>query len=298
MAFEKAQKRKLKLKAAISGVSGGGKTVGALRVARGLAGKKGRIAVIDTENRSASLYADKFAFDVKELEPPYTTDKYIAALKEAEDAGFDVCIIDSASHAWSGQGGILERKDAKDARGGNSYANWRDFTKEHNRFMAAILHSPIHVICTMRSKQAHEIVDNGGKKRVQKMGLKSEQRDGVEYEFTVAFDVAINHTCEASKDRTGLYENKIFQLTEETGAELATWLDGGVDECEGLVKQLIEKLKGVESADFTGNCESYIEGNDKDAHKLKSLLVRIDKELKDQLEKPAADEVTTDDINF
>lgn len=225
--FKKAERKKVRLKIAISGPSGSGKTLSALLLAKGLGG---RIAVIDTENGSASLYAgnEKLPeYDTLELAPPFETNKYIDAIKTAEKEKYDVLIIDSASHQWSGEGGLLNKKEALDARGGNSYTNWAKLTPEHERFKSAILHSDLHVIMTVRSKQEYALVDDGkGKNKVQKLGMAPIQRDGMEYEFTTFFDLDMSHQAEASKDRTGMFDGKLFKINEGTGEVFKSWLDG------------------------------------------------------------------------
>lgn len=221
--FKKAIRSLAKIKIAITGPSGAGKTYSALRLAHGMGGK---IAVIDTENGSASLYSDRFEFDVLELQPPFTTIKYIEAIKAAEAAKYDILIIDSLSHAWAGEGGILERKGQKDSRGGNSYTNWAEFTKEQEKLTSTILQSKIHLIANMRSKQEYAVIQgDNNKTKIQKLGLAPIQRDGQEYEYTVVFDVAMNHEAETSKDRTGLFTDKIFQINEETGKTIRNWID-------------------------------------------------------------------------
>lgn len=223
--FKKAERKQVKLKLAITGPSGSGKTYSALSLAKGLGGK---IAVIDTENGSASLYSDKFDFDVIEMNPPFSTDKYSAAIKAAEQAGYEVLVIDSITHAWAGEGGLLEQKEQLDARGkGNSYTNWASITKKHEAFKSEMLHSPVHIITTMRSKQDYQQTEVDGKKVVKKIGLAPVQRDGIEYEFTVVFDVAMNHEAEASKDRTGIFKDTFFKITEDTGKVLKEWLMSG-----------------------------------------------------------------------
>lgn len=220
--FKKAERRQVKLKLAITGPSGSGKTFSALRLAKGLGGK---VAFIDTENGSAALYSDRFDFDVSELSPPYTNDKYLSAIHGAQKAGYDIVIIDSLTHQWAGDGGLLNKKEQMDARGGNSFTNWAKMTPEHEKFKAAILSADIHVIGTMRSKMDYVVESNDkGKQAPKKVGLAPIQRDGMEYEFTTVFDVAMNHEAEASKDRSGLFVGKIFQITEETGAEFLAWL--------------------------------------------------------------------------
>lgn len=223
--FKKAQRIQAKLKIMISGPSGGGKTYSALRLASGL-GKK--IAVIDTENGSASLYAKNFEFDVLEIQPPYTIQKYTQALQAADKEGYEVVIVDSTTHAWAGDGGLLSKKEALDARGGNSFTNWAGISKEHTQFVAALLHSPFHLIATVRSKQEYVIEQNDkGKSAPRKVGLAPIQRDGLEYEFTTVFDVAMDHNAQASKDRTGLFDGHVFQISEKTGHLFTDWLNGG-----------------------------------------------------------------------
>lgn len=221
--FKKAEKKLTSLKIAITGPSGSGKTYSALRIASGLGEK---IAVIDTENSSACLYSDAFKFDVLEVEPPYTLDKYLGGIIAAEKANYDVIVIDSISHAWAGEGGLLEKKSALDSRGsGSGYTNWASITKEHEAFKSKILNSKAHLICTMRSKQDYVLeMNDKGKSVPKKVGLAPIQRDGMEYEFTVVLDLGMDHQAISSKDRTGLFDSKVFTPTEETGETLVKWL--------------------------------------------------------------------------
>jgi hypothetical protein len=222
VAFRKAERKLAKLKIALTGPSGSGKTMSALLIAKGI-GKK--IALIDTENASASLYADRFEFDTVALTPPYTIPKYIEAIKAAQDAGYDVVIIDSISHAWAGDGGLLAKKESLDARGGNSFANWGGISKEHEQFKSILLNCSIHLICTMRSKQDYVLeVNEKGKSAPRKVGLAPIQRDGMEYEFTTVLDLAMDHNAQASKDRTSIFDGQIFKPTKETGETLMKWL--------------------------------------------------------------------------
>jgi len=225
MGFQKAVKAQTFLKVALTGPSGAGKTFSALAIARGLVGKAGKIALIDTEARSASLYADRYAFDTLNIDPPYTVDKYLSAIDEAVRAGYAALIVDSASHQWSGDGGALDKKSSMDSRGGNSYTNWSPITKEHNAFRDRILNAPVHMICTMRSKTEYVLETNDkGKQVPRKVGLAPVQRDGMEYEFTSVIDLALDHSGVASKDRTGLFSTtEPFKVGEETGRMLADW---------------------------------------------------------------------------
>lgn len=234
MKFAKALRKKAKLRLALTGPSGSGKTYGALEIAKGLGGKT---ALIDTEKGSASLYSDRFNFDVLELDPPFTPERFIEAIGAAQEAGYDNLIIDSITHEWSGSGGCLELLDglAKAKYRGNTWSAWSEITPRHNAFLDAILRSDLHIIATMRSKTETAQVDKGnGKKGVDKLGMKSEQRDGVEYEFTTVLDLNHEtHTAMANKDRTGLFSNaEVTQLNESTGKKLMDWLNDGRTKAE------------------------------------------------------------------
>lgn len=230
MQFTKATRKKSRLRLALTGPSGSGKTYSALMIAKGLGGK---IAVIDTEHGSASLYSNLCEFDTMELTAPYSPERYIQAIKAAEAAGYDTLIIDSTTHEWSGSGGCLEINDttAQAKFRGNTWSAWNDTTPRHRKFIDAMLQSPMHIIATGRSKTETSQEDAGnGKKKVVKLGMKTEQRDGFEYEFTVVLDIThAGHYAIASKDRTNLYGDDPFKITEQTGADLAAWLDLGVD---------------------------------------------------------------------
>lgn len=244
--FKKAERKRVKLKIAITGPSGSGKTFSALELASGL-GKK--IALVDTENDSASLYSDRFTFDSLVIEPPYTIDKYRQAIQDAEKEGYEVLVIDSISHAWAGDGGLLSKKEAMDARGGNSYTNWGGITKEHEAFKSKLLNAGLHLICTMRSKQDYVLETNDkGKQTPRKVGLAPIQRDGMEYEFTTVFDVAMDHNAQASKDRTGLFDGQITKVTQKTGEKLIDWLSGATQDATISEFQRMSLFDDAESA--------------------------------------------------
>jgi hypothetical protein len=238
--FKKAVRKKVYIKIATIGPSGSGKTMGSIRLAKGLGGK---VAVIDSENDSSSLYSH-LDFDVCPITEPFTTKKYIQAIKAAEEAGYDVVVVDSISHAWAGSGGILDRKNIKDSVGGNSFQNWSVFTKEQNEFVQAVLSAKIHVICTMRSKVDYVMQENDkGKLAPKKVGLAPIQREGMDYEFSIVFDVSQSHISTISKDRTGLFDGQEFLLTEETGKQIKDFLESGAE-----VKALTVKEKTIELA--------------------------------------------------
>lgn len=226
MPFRKAERKKAKLRLAISGPSGSGKTYSALLIAFGM---DGRVAMIDTERGSGELYAHLGDYDVCTLEPPFTPQKYIQAIKEAEAAGYEVLIIDSLSHAWAGQGGMLEIHDTLAAKSGNSWAAWRQVTPQHNALVEAMLQSKCHIIATLRAKTEYAQVEENGKTVIRRLGLAPVFRDGIEYEFTVFLDLAPNHTATASKDRTGILDGQVFVPDQSLGKKLLEWLDSGVE---------------------------------------------------------------------
>lgn len=223
--FQKATRSAVKLKIGLQGPSGAGKTLGALAMAANLAGRD-RFAVIDTENGSASLYADRFDFDTLNLGAPYTSLAYVEAIKAAVAAGYKVLVIDSLSHQWAGKGGILSRKEDLDKRGGNSFTNWAEFTKEHEAFKAYLLNADVHIICTLRTKQEYVMEENAkGKQMPKKVGTTPVQREGMEYELSVVFELQMDHKAATSKDRTGLFDGKLLDLTDQDVArELREWL--------------------------------------------------------------------------
>lgn len=237
MAFVKAERKQSKLRLGLSGPSGSGKTYSALLMARGL-GKK--VAVVDTEKGSASLYSHLFNFDVSNLSPPFLPENYIREIADAEKNGYDVLIIDSISHAWMGEGGVREQKDTLDQNPrSNQWTNWKKPKEAFSRLKNKIIFSSIHIICGLRAKQAYEqTVDETGRKKIEKMGLEPQIEPGFEYELTTIFDMQMNHHAMTTKDRTGLFDNKIFIPTEETGRQFLEWLNSGKPSRNELFRQL------------------------------------------------------------
>ncbi len=227
----RAQKHSVKLKMAIQGPSGSGKTEGALALAKNFV-PNAKILVVDTENDSASLYADRYDFDTISLTAPYTSDRYKKAMQAAAEGGYDVLIVDSLTQQWDGEGGILRRKEEKDRGGGNSFTNWASFTPEHTGFMEFIKQLPVHTICTMRTKQAYVLEKNDrGKETPRKVGLDPIQRDGTEYEYTIVFDVNMAHRATTSKNRTTLFQtdDPIDLSSPKVATEIREWLANGAE---------------------------------------------------------------------
>ena len=230
--FKRAERKKAKLRLGISAASGAGKTYSALQIAMGLVDNFTKIALIDTESGSGELYSHICAYACATIRPPFTPDKYIEAIKAAEKTGFEVIIIDSLSHAWSGEGGMLEMVDkaTQASKSGNSYTAWRSVTPKHNQLIDTILQSPCHMIITTRAKTEYVIVENDkGRKEPKKIGLAPVFRDGLEYEMTCFFDMSHEHLASASKDRTGLFDGTPFKPTRETGEKLRGWLENGAE---------------------------------------------------------------------
>jgi hypothetical protein len=225
--FKRAERKRAKLRLAIIGPSGSGKTYSALLIAKGLGGKA---ALIDTERGSGSLYCDLLEYDTAELTPPFSPDRYISAIQAAEKMGYEVLIIDSLSHAWAGEGGVLEFVDKASQAERNNFAAWRKASPIHNRLVDTMLMSNMHIIVTMRSKTAWEVQkdERTGKTKPVKIGLAPVQREGLEYEFTCVLELSLEgHVATASKDRTRLFDGKYFTPDMETGKSLNTWLNSG-----------------------------------------------------------------------
>lgn len=227
--FKKATKAAAKLRLGLIGPAGSGKTYTALRVAKGLGGK---IAVIDTERGSASLYAGErgIEFDAIELDS-YGVERFIEGIKDAVEGGYNVLVIDSLSHAWAGKGGILEFVDnaGKRNQGGGNFGAWREATPRHNQLVDAILGAPLHIICTLRSKVEYVVENVGGRNQVRKVGLQPVQRDGLEYEFTVVGDVTQEHDLVVTKTRAAFLKDAVIrEAGEDLGKQLAAWLSDGV----------------------------------------------------------------------
>ncbi len=268
MAFEvkKAKREKTKAKIGVMGTSGAGKTVGALWLAYGLSGNDwSKVCVIDTERSRSLLYADRndLVYEIGEflhidLQPPYSVDRYIEAMKVAQEAvGSDgVIIIDSASHCWFAEGGVLDYKEhVESLRGKTSFSSWNDAGKLQNKFVDSILALDCHVICTLRSKTEYvqEKDPETNKTTIKKLGLVPVQRDNFEFELNLMLDLDKDtHIASIIKDNTFL-EAEGFQdvLTPELGTRLRDWLNNASQpevykcECCGKVIRASEGKNGI-----------------------------------------------------
>lgn len=235
MAFKIVQRKLAFIRAALQGPSGAGKTVGALLLAYGICNDWSKICVIDTEHGRAQFYGSREdlgigEFMYAELPPPFTVERYIVLAKEAEKiVGSDgVIVIDSISHAWEGEGGVLDYKESVEQKAGkNSFTAWNDAGKKQNLLINSLLSLHCHVIVTMRTKMTYAMEQNERGRTVPvKLGLAPVQRENTEYEFDIVFNVARNHIASLSKDTTFL-DNWTGVITPELGTALKEWLANG-----------------------------------------------------------------------
>lgn len=223
MQLRTTERKKAKIKMALQGSAGSGKTYSALLLAQGLTNNDfSKVAIIDTENGSADLYAHLGRYNVLTMRPPFTPEKYIEAIMVCEKAGMEVVIIDSISHCWD------ELLDFHAKLPGNSFTNWAKITPRHNSFVDKMLQSNCNIIATMRTKQDYVLNQKDGKYVPEKVGLKAVQRDGVDYEFTIVLDIDSKHFAVASKDRTRLFASQPeFRITPDTGKKILDWCNSG-----------------------------------------------------------------------
>lgn len=230
--FKQAVKTESKLRMAIAGPSGSGKTYTALSIASALV-PGGKIAVIDTEHGSAAKYADIFSFDVAHTAPPYHPDGLNKLVNFAASNGYDVVIVDSVTHYWSGAGGVLDLKEDAERRmrNPNSYTAWKDVTPIHQRMVDTLVAVDAHIIVTMRSKQEYILVEKNGKQVPQKVGMAPVQRDGFEYEFDVMIDMDIENVGRVMKTRCpALIGGAFVKPGADVAGILREWLTGAAPE--------------------------------------------------------------------
>jgi hypothetical protein len=260
MGFKKAKREKLKALVSMTGASGSGKTFSSLLLAKGII--EGmfpdldptsdefweKIGVIDSEHNRSKIYAnvEKGGYYFGEflhmnLEKPYTVQKYIKGIKEAEEAGIEALIIDSTSHAWKELLG--EQKEL-----GGRYQDWKEPDKKYQDFVEVLSHTDLHIISTMRAKQQYALEESGtGKLGVSKLGTQPIQRDDFEFEFLLGFMFDSSHNAKTTKDNTPLFEEMgTFKITPEHGKMLYEWLDKGVDVKVEKEKERYELLTQID----------------------------------------------------
>jgi hypothetical protein len=248
MELKQSNRNQAKIRIALQGPSGSGKTYSSLLLAYGICQDWRRIAVIDTEHQSAHLYSHLGEYNVLNLTAPYTPERYIEAITTCEKAGMDVIIIDSLSHNWDGDGGIL---DIHANMAGNSFTNWSKVTPRFNALVQKILSSGSHIIATIRSKQDYVITEKNGKSVPEKVGMKGIQKDGLEYDYTIVFELDIYNNTSCTKDRTRLFNSRIaFKIDETTGCKIMKWCKDG----EGYqTKELEDMIRSCKTIDELNN---------------------------------------------
>jgi hypothetical protein len=268
--IQRAERRHSRLRLAVTGASNGGKTYTSLELAFGiveelisrgvLAGTlEGKVGVVDTERKSAQLYAHLGPYDTVDLGPPYTVARYVQALALLERAGCAVITLDSISHAWDGAGGVLALLDSFQA--GEKFSAYGTAVKPaQNEFVDAMLRSPCHIIATMRSKTAWVLEDqekrtsSGGVRTVKaprRIGMAPIQRPGIEYEFTTMLDLDTDtHQARVLKNRCPVFADWTPKvLTREHGRRLAAWLmEGAPLPAEQVSGSPLERAQAVHAA--------------------------------------------------
>jgi hypothetical protein len=223
MKLQKAARKKASIKMSLQGPSGSGKTYSSLLIAYGLCNDWTKIAVIDSENHSSELYSHLGSYNVLQLSAPFTPEKYAQAIEACGQAGMQVIIIDSISHEWEY---ILESHAGMT---GNSFTNWQKIGLRHKAFIQAVLNAKAHIIVTTRTKQDYVLNERNGRMVPEKVGLKAVQREGLDYEMTLVFDLTMKNTATASKDRTGLFFGKSEQrLNIDIGKAIYNWCNSGL----------------------------------------------------------------------
>jgi hypothetical protein len=278
MNLKRAARKRAKIKMGLQGPSGSGKTYSSLLIAYGLSGSWEKIVVVDTENHSADLYSHLGPYNVLSLSAPYSPERYISAIETCEKAGMDMIILDSVTHEWEN---LL---DTHASMTGNSFTNWGKITPRHNEFVQKILQSSCHIICTIRTKQDYVLAEKNGRMVPEKVGLKSVQRDGLEYEFTLAFDLDIKNQATVSKDRTGLFfGNPTFTPTIETGQVISQWCNNGRTIHPDELSARIGECKCIsELLDLYHQYPEYQNSFKKEFEQQKRRLL-VDEDLKSQL---------------
>lgn len=261
MEVKKAKREQIKVPIMITGASGSGKTVSALLIAKGIVEKKfpdmptedqwAKIGLIDTEHKRALLYADTTVAKTEigeflhvDFEPPFSVNRYIEAFEALKGVGVEVVIVDSLTHAWSGEGGILEQVET--IQKGNPKMQmmaWNRVKPLEKQFLNLVTGSSVYVIGTARSKQAYDMNKTDGKTQVVKMGLKPDQKDSLEYEFAISIRIDQDHIAEATKDNSNLFGTP-FEITPEVGQKIYEWSSEGID-LEKVKKETIQTINDL-----------------------------------------------------
>ena len=256
--IQQAVREKIYAKIALMAPSGGGKTYSALRLATGMLEKlkeldpngdkgmlkNGKILMVNSESSRGRYYANEFQYDIADITPPFSPEKYIEYINEAVRLDYPILILDGTSPEWEGRGGCLDLH----RQAGGRYQDWSVVTPRHDKFLFAISDTPIHIIATMRGKDQYVMTnEDDGHIFVKKLGVGAKQREGFEYEFTISFllDQATNMAI-PQKDNTHLFENEgAFILTEIDGARIMEWANSG--DAKYIAPKRFEEAKADEN---------------------------------------------------
>ncbi|MDN5916636.1 MAG: ATP-binding protein, partial [Pseudonocardia sp.] len=230
--FLPATRAAAKARIALTGPSGAGKTYTGLTLGCRLAEEAGgRLAVIDTERGKSQMYKGIQGWDFDVFAPQsFSPASLTEALGVAAGHSFPVVLLDSWTHYWSGTDGMLEQVDRR-AKGGNNFSGWKEARPDERRMIDSLVSYPGHVIVTLRVKTEYVIEANDkGKQVPRKVGLKPEQRDGMEYEFDVIGDLDLDNTLSVSKTRIPMLHGQVIaQPGAELAVTIADWLADGED---------------------------------------------------------------------
>ena len=295
LVFKKADRSSAKLKIALGGPSGTGKTMSSLLMAYGMLAEAHKdwspdeiwehICIIDTENGSGSLYIETQVgtqligvYNTIEISPPFTVDRYIDAIHIAEQNAQEVIIVDSLSHAWSGEGGALDKHGKITQRVGNSYTAWREPKEDQNKLMNTILQSRSHFICNIRAKTEYvQEKDDKGKTTVRNIGMGLITQGESQYEYTVLFMLDRDHVVNAEKDRTGMFAGKYFTITTDTGRQLYNWLLTSKNIAASIVQPVAPQAEAEEpQVETPAVAEAVAQAEPQD----KELLAKVDAAIK------------------
>jgi hypothetical protein len=189
-----------------------------------------KVAVIDSERNRALEYMDRFMF--RHFAPQRFDPRDLCSLlARAGEHGYGCIVIDSLSHYWMGSAGALEIvDDAAAGSRGNSMAGWKAYRPLESRMLNALLGFPGHVIVTMRVKTAYVIEkDEHGKSVPRKVGLKPDQREGIDYEFSLIGEMDRDHVMTVTKSTCpALVDQTIRNPGADVAMALKTWMSGGI----------------------------------------------------------------------
>jgi len=256
MELKKSNRNQARIRVAMQGPSGSGKSYSSLLLAYGICQDWHKIAIIDTEHQSAHLYSHLGEYNVLNLSAPYTPERYIEAINTCENAGMDVIIIDSISHEWEGDGGIL---DIHSNMSGNSFTNWSKVTPRHNALVQKILASSCHIIATIRSKQDYILAEKNGKTVPEKVGMKGVQRDGLEYDYTIVMELDMHNNTTCTKDRTQIFNSRIpFKIDESVGKKIKNWCKDGEGYKDNEIIEMINACKTFDELNELHKNQPYV----------------------------------------